>query len=115
MNNRIDTAIGQLIKKVRVHYGARLGAIYLVDRSSEIEELDRSDAEIVVLLADGNWRALDEQRALGTLTFDTLMDHDVHIRAWPVAISSWSNPESSAHPGLVREFRAFARELQVAA
>jgi len=115
MSSRIERALVDLIGKVRSHYGSRAGSIYRIDRAANMEETDGSDAEIVVLLADGSWRTLDEQRALGKLTFEALMEHDVYIRAWPIAQAAWEEASLAEHPALVREFRSHARRILVPA
>ena len=115
MTAKIDAALSSVLAKVRSHYGARAKTIYRIDRNSDIEDSDRSDAEIVVVLSDGSWRGLQEQRALGKLTFDTLMEHDVYVRAWPVPVSAWHDPALAEHPGLVQEFRKHAQEFSVSA
>ena len=115
MATTIEAALSDLIARVRVHYGTRAGAIFRVDRTQHTEELDRSDAEIVVLIADGTWRSIEEHRNLTKLTFDTLMEHEIYIRAWPISVSSWLDPTRAEHPRLVREFQSTAQELQAAA
>ncbi len=111
----LDAALDDLIARVRAHYGTRTGAIFRVDRTRHMEELDQSDAEIVVLIADGAWRSIDEHRNLAKLTFDTLMEHEVYIRAWPVPASAWLDPAQAEHPHLVREFQSTAQVLLAAA
>ena len=115
MTKKIDAALSDLIANVRNHYGARTAAIYRIISPRDLDELDRSDAEIVVLLADDNWRMLDEQRALGKFTFDALLHHDVYVRAWPFPAADWHAPLPSQHPRLIHELREHAIEVRVAA
>ena len=109
------SALDRLLLDIRRHYGDRLKGIYRIDRADLLEDEDRSDAEIVVILADGAWRNLDEMRELSRMTFDVLMDAEVYIRAWPISLSAWNEPTTAAHPGLVDEFRTHAEPILEAA
>ena len=115
MTSKVDAAVAELLAEIQNRYGQRAEAIYRVDRNKVLDQRDASDAELVVLLTGENWRMLDEQRALGELTFEVLLKHDVHIRAWPVAARAWQDPGCSEHPALVEELREHAREFMVPA
>ena len=113
MKSNIEAALAELIANLRAHYGARAHAVYRIDHSRDVEDLDRADTEIVVLLADESWRGLDEHRALGELTFEAPMRHSVYIRGWPLPAKAWQDPGLAEHPGLVRDLRAHSEKLLV--
>ena len=115
MSGDRESALADLNRKIRAHCGARVQAIHHVDRSDDLEGHDRSDAELVVLLKDDRWRMFDEKETLGVWTFDAVLDHGVHIGAWPVPSTAWSDPDTAEYPSLVHEFPDHSRQLAVPA
>ena len=105
-DNTNSDALRKLIARLRLHYGERLVGIQQIGPDTIWNSEDRADAEIVVILADGDWRQLDEHRKLAGLTFDSILEDEVYVRAWPVAKAAWENaPTSSETPGLVAKLR----------
>ena len=112
---RIQGALGTLVGDVQHHYGDRLAGVYRIDRSGSLEDVDRSEAEVVVVLKDGSWRPFDEARELAGLAFEILMDAEVYIRAWPVSSAAWNDPSEAQNPDLVREFKRHSEPIREAA
>lgn len=111
----VRSALDKLVDGVRRSYGDRLVATYRVERMNELEEADRSDAEIVVVIEDGSWDALDEARLLAGLAFELLMNDGPYVRAWPVSRSGWDDPALAELPDLITEFKRQAQPLREAA
>jgi hypothetical protein len=96
-----QTAVAALAREVQQRYGARIAGAFRIGRSELLDEVDRVDAEIVVVLKDGSWRPLDEARQLAGLAFNVLMDTGVCTRVWPVASSAWHDPTKAQFPDFV--------------
>ena len=111
----ITGAIDRLLIDVQRHYGDRLAGLFRLDRRGILEDVDQTEAELVVILKDGPWRALDEMRELARLAFEVLMETGIYIRVWPVTLTAWNDPSAGPHPDLVREFKRHAGPIREAA
>ena len=111
----IENAVNTLTAAVRHHYGDRLHGLYRVERGNLYEIVDRCDAEIAVVLSDSFRRTLDEQRELGSLTFDVLSETGVYIRAWPVSVSEWKDPALAGYPEHIVHLQKHAHPIMVPA
>ena len=94
------TALRRLAADVRKHYGERLRGVYLVDAKDLYDDEDAADLETVIVLADGEWRSMDERMALVDMTYDILLDTELYIRALPVSLSDWMDPAAARRPQL---------------
>jgi hypothetical protein len=69
-------------------YGARLHGLFAFDYlgnddGGEDDEVS-IDIDVAVVLADDDWRFLDEKKRLVEITFKILLDTGLYIRAWPL-------------------------------
>ena len=109
------TALRRLAVDVRTHYGERLKGIYLVDARNLYDDEDAADIETVIVLADGEWRSLDERMALVDLTYDILLDTELYIRALPVSLSVWLDPAAADDPSWIGALKERAEPIMEAA
>lgn len=111
-------ALTRFAADVRRHYRDRLLGVYLFGRGSTDdadEEDEEGDAEVAVVLADGDWRFLDEKTELVGLTFDILLDTEFYIRAWPLPASAWRDPSTYSDPAFIEEIQRRAEPIMEAA
>jgi hypothetical protein len=100
-----------LAADVRSHYGDRLRGIYLVDTRGLYNENEQADGEVVVVLADGNWRPIDERKALVRLTYNIHLGSEVYIRASPVPLAAWRDPSTSPDPASIQAIKDRAEPI----
>jgi antitoxin ChpS len=113
---KIKSALRKLAAASQRHYGARFQGIHFIAPDSEMEnEETEPDAEVVVVLADGDWQFMTEKLQLAGLAFDILLETEVYIRAWPMAISSWRDPKSHRDPAFVQDLKRRAEPVLEAA
>ena len=108
-------ALDMFAAAVRAHYGTRLRGIYHVDVIEYGHADEESDADVVLVIDDGDWQLLAEKEELAKLTFDVLMDHGVYIGVWPMTVSAWENPDNARDPRFVRELQRNAVPMEQAA
>lgn len=109
------TALRRLAGEVRKYYGERLRGIYLVDAQDLYDHEDAADIETVIVLADGEWRSLDERMALVDLTYDILLDTEFYIRALPVSLSDWLDPVGADDASWILALKKRAEPIMEAA
>lgn len=108
-------ALRRLAMDVRKHYGERLRGIYLVDAKDLYDDEDAADIETVIVLADGEWRSLDERMALVDMAYDILLDTERYIRALPVSLSDWLDPVAADDPNWILALKERAEPIMEAA
>ena len=96
---------------LRSHYGDRLQGIYLVDTRDLYNENEQADAEVVVVLADGNWRPIDERKALVHLTYNSLLESELYIPALPVPLAAWQDPSTVSDPASILAIKGGAEPI----
>ena len=74
-----------------------------------------SDADVAVLLEDGDWRFWAEKMLLAGLAYDVLLKHDLYIQPWPLARSGWESPATHPKQRFIETIRRDARPLTRAA
>jgi predicted nucleotidyltransferase len=102
-------------REVRRAYGSRLKGLYLFGSRARGDHSPESDADVAVVLADGDWRVWDEKMRLADIEYDIIVDSGVEPQGWPVSESEWRHPEMHENPALVRAMRRDAIRLEVAA
>lgn len=105
-------ALTLFIADVRRHYADRLKGLYLFGSRARADHHPDSDADVAVVLADGDWKYWDERRVLSDLTYDRLIDDGLDIQALPIAESQWAEPERHHNPSFVRRMRRDAKRLE---
>jgi hypothetical protein len=104
-------ALDDYVAAVRQHYGSRLVDILMFGSRARGDHRPDSDADIAVVLTDGDWEFWDEQMNLAGLAYDVLLDHGLFIQPWPVSASAWKTPASSPKQRFIETIRREARSL----
>ncbi len=108
---KMTFALTDMTRRVRDHYGKRLLGVYQLSTAGEYDDEDAPDAEIVVVLADGDWRFMDEIEVLAGLAFDSLMVTEIYISADPISNTAWRDPSHEAHQETVGNRKQAANGL----
>ena len=108
----VAQALARFATEVERHYRDRLKGLYLFGSRARGDHTPESDADVAVILRDGDWVSSDEKRTLGDFAYDRLLDSGAMIQGWPVPESSWLVPESDRNPVLIRAMRRDATDLQ---
>lgn len=83
-------ALAEYASLVAARYGERLHGLYLFGSRARGDHRPMSDADVAVVLADGDWVEWKERRALAGLAYELILDIGVVIQPWPVPISKWA-------------------------
>ncbi len=107
----VDRALRDFADTLRPVYGERLRGVYLFGSRARGDHTPESDADVAVVLADGDWNYWDEKMRLADLEYDTIIATGAEPQGWPVRESEWLNPERHRNPELVRAMQRDARDL----
>jgi predicted nucleotidyltransferase len=110
----VDRAVRDFAREVHRAYGSRLKGLYLFGSRARGDHTAESDADVAVVLADGDWRVWDEKMRLADIEYDIIVDSGVEPQGWPVSESEWRDPELHDNPPLVRAMRRDGRRIEVA-
>jgi hypothetical protein len=90
MNAQQRSLLGRFAADVQRVYGERLVGLYAFDYLFEDDVGDDDeisvDLDVAVVLADGDWRFIEEKKRLVEVTFKVLLDTGIYIRAWPLPV-----------------------------
>ncbi len=89
-------ALDAFVVAVRQHYGARVVDILIFGSRARGDARPDSDADVAVILEDGDWHFWGEKMRLAGLAYDILLEHDLYIQPWPIPRSAWDSPAN--HP-----------------
>ena len=89
--SEVETALAQFAVHVRAHYGGRLKGLYLFGSRARGDHRPDSDADVAVILEDGDWIGWEERRALNQLAYDPSLDSGLAIQAWPFSVEQWTH------------------------
>jgi predicted nucleotidyltransferase len=110
-----DATMGEAIeafaRAVRQAYGDRVRGIYLFGSRARGDHTRDSDADIAVVLRDGDWDDWKEKSRLTDIGYDALISTGADIQAFPVRAAEWSDPVLHRNPSLVRAMRAEGRAI----
>ncbi|GJD61182.1 nucleotidyltransferase domain-containing protein [Methylobacterium frigidaeris] len=76
-------ALVRFAADARRHDGPRLLDLTLFGSRARGDAGPESDADVVVILADGAWRIIDEARTLADLSYDRLIEDGLDIQSRP--------------------------------
>lgn len=107
----VAKALQDFAAAVRTHYGERLRGLYLFGSRARGDHTPESDADVAVVLADGDWVSWQERRALNHLGFDLMVDTGADIQAWPIRESEWLHPERHRNPHFAMAIRREGKPL----
>ena len=117
MSVRENELLRRFAADVRRHYGDRLLGMYVFDYlfgEGDDDEIS-VDADVAVVLADGEWGFLDEKKELVQFSYEILLESEFYIRAWPLPASAWRDPSTYPNPGLVSEIKRRSEPIMEAA
>lgn len=107
----VSKALEQYVAAVRARYGDRLRGVVLFGSRARGDMQADSDADVAVIIADGDWSFWREKRELADLAYEPLMDWGLTIQPWPLTLSQWSNPELHHNPRFVYAIKRDASPL----
>lgn len=114
-DQEVSEALRRFAEIVRHEYGARLKGLYLFGSRARRDHHDESDADVAVIIEDGEWRFWDEKMRLVDLGHDMLVDFGLYIQPWPFAASAWTSPEGAPRRHLIEAAKRDAQPLETAA
>lgn len=113
--DEVSLALKAFAQSVRAKYGTRVKKILLFGSRARGDHRPDSDADVAVVLEDGDWSFWREKMVLGGLAYDQIMDLGVVIQSWPIAASEWFEPERHRNPAFVRDIRREAQSIEARA
>lgn len=108
-------ALAEYVAAVRRHYGPRLVDVLLFGSRARGDARPDSDADVAVILEDGDWQFWTEKMRLAGLAYDILLEHDLYIQPWPFPRSAWESPAKHPKQRLIESIRKDARPVMQAA
>jgi hypothetical protein len=104
----VAKALATFAEAVRAHYGDGLKGLYLFGSRARGDHRPDSDADVAVVLADGDWVEWIERRKLNRLAYDAGFDCGLDIQPWPVSFAEWTSERATP---LVKSARREATPL----
>lgn len=108
-------AISAFVRAVRSHYGERVKDIVLFGSRARGDYKPDSDADIAVILADGDWSIWREKMELAGIAYDPLVEYGLYIQPWPISKSEWDEPSRHRNPRFVHNVQRDARPVEALA
>ncbi len=108
-------ALERFVVDVGEHYGRRLFDIMLYGSRARGDQHAESDADLAIILDDGDWRVSAEVVVLADLAYGALMDTGLFIQAIPISRSDWETPGKHANRHFIETVRREGRRLREAA
>lgn len=110
-----EQALHEFLTCVRRHYGARLLEVVLFGSRARGDARPDSDADLAVILDDGEWRFWAEKKRLADMSYEAQIEAGPKIQAWPIARSEWEDPARHRNRAFVEAIKRDARKLPAAA
>lgn len=104
-------ALDDYVAAVHRHYGARLVDILIFGSRARGDARPDSDADLAVILEDGDWRFWDEKWLLAGLAYDVLLEHGLYIQPWPIPRSGWESPATHRKQRFIEAIQKDGRRL----
>jgi uncharacterized protein len=111
----VAEALQRFAERARLNYGARLKGLYLFGSRARGDHHQESDADVAIILEDGDWRFWDEKMHLVDLGHDMFVDFGLYIQPWPFAASAWASPAGAPNQRLIESAKRDARSLAMKA
>lgn len=115
MTHKERNALADYVAAIRRHYGDRVVDILIFGSRARGDARPESDADVAVILQDGDWQFCTEKMLLAGLAYDVLLKHDLCIQPWPIARSGWEHPAAHPKRRLMEAIRKDGRPLSQAA
>jgi uncharacterized protein len=87
----VRQALSRFAAEVRRHYGDRVKGIYLFGSRARGDHAPESDADVAVVLENGDWIEWIERRALNAIAYETRLDSGLAIQPWPFSADEWAD------------------------
>ena len=107
----VRRALSSYTGTLRAHYGARLLDVVLFGSRARCDQRPDSDADVAVILANGDWRFWREKMILADLAYEALTENGLVIQPWPIGQSEWEAPSNHRNPNFVVAIKRDARSL----
>jgi uncharacterized protein len=104
----VALALQAFAAAVRSHYGDRLRGLYLFGSRARGDHMPDSDADVAVVLADGEWVEWQERYILHKLAYDPGLESGLVIQPWPFSEAQWRDADHNAELPLARAARRSA-------
>lgn len=109
----VNKAVEDYAHAVRDAYGPRVKAIYLFGSRARGDHTPESDADIAVILEDGDWKLWAETKRLTDIAYDFVAETGADLEAWPIRSAEWQDPTLHANPDLVRSIQQDGLHIHV--
>ena len=109
----VERALASYVAAVRDHYGSRVLNIVLFGSRARGDNRPDSDADVAIVLQNGDWRFGSEKLKLADLTYETMMEYGVRLQPWPVSRSDWGHPVEHHNTKLIQSMKRDGRTLLV--
>ena len=83
-------ALAAFAEAVRASYSGRLRGLYLFGSRARGDHRPDSDADVAVVLDDGDWAEWIERRRLNRLAYDAGFACGLDIQPWPIPVREWT-------------------------
>src|SRR5439155_12765310 len=104
-DTEVDTALARFAVAARKHYGERLKGLYLFGSRARGDHRPDSDADVAVVLEDGDWVSWKERWLLNRLAYDPSLESGVVIQPWPFSRLQWNAQYSAPSTALLASAR----------
>jgi predicted nucleotidyltransferase len=108
----VEAALAQFAANVRDHYRDRLKGLYLFGSRARGDNRPDSDADVAVVLQDGDWVGWKERRVLNRLAYEPSLESGLAIQAWPFSDQQWQHAGSQPNAPLIDAARREAVALR---
>jgi uncharacterized protein len=105
-------ALDAFVAAVRAHYGERVKDIVLFGSRARGDHKPDSDADVAVILVDGDWSIWREKMDLAGIAYDPLVEFGLYIQPWPIAQSEWLDSSRHRNPRFVENIHRDARSIE---
>ena len=107
----VNKAVEDFARAVLSAYGSRVKGLYLFGSRSRGDHTPESDADIAVVLADGDWKEWPETKRLTDIAYDFIVATGADLQTWPISESAWVNPTTHPESALITAMRRDARPI----
>jgi predicted nucleotidyltransferase len=100
-DTQVDDALAQFAAATRKQYGDRLYGVYLFGSRARGDHRADSDADVAVVLEDGDWIEWKERWKLNRIAYEHCLENGIVIQPWPFSISRWQSQNLQSSTGLI--------------
>lgn len=99
------------VARVRARYGSKLEGVYLYGSRARGDHRPDSDADVAVVIDDGDWSDVAETVSLAEESFEILVDQSLDIQPRAIAASHWRDPQLDREAWLIHRIKTDARRV----